>query len=119
MTVDPALAVVAGGAAGIESEDIQHVYSGRTYPPALRHSGIRCQRCAHQRHCDYRLRVGRREDEWSDIDLAFGVANGSELPNVLSDWTADMYEHLGDLSPAARARIATNFRLEAETSAWK
>src|SRR5579864_5991189 len=31
-----------------------------------------------------------REDQWSDIDLAFGVT-GAELPNVLSDWTAHMY----------------------------
>jgi predicted nucleotidyltransferase len=27
------------------------------------------------------------EDEWSDIDLAFGVADSAEVPNVLSDWT--------------------------------
>ena len=36
-----------------------------------------------------------REDRWSDIDLAFGVINGAELPNVLSDWSAHMYhQHL-------------------------
>lgn len=36
-----------------------------------------------------------REDRWSDIDLAFGVVDVAELPNVLSDWTARMYdEHL-------------------------
>src|SRR6266508_3862381 len=35
------------------------------------------------------------EDRWSDIDLAFGVRNVDELKNVLSDWTARMYdEHL-------------------------
>ena len=33
-----------------------------------------------------------REDRWSDIDLAFGVRDTAELPNVLSDWTAHMYE---------------------------
>lgn len=33
------------------------------------------------------------EDRWSDIDLAFGVIDASELPNVLSDWTAHMYDH--------------------------
>ncbi len=33
-----------------------------------------------------------REDRWSDIDLAFGVRDAGELPNVLSDWTAHMYE---------------------------
>jgi hypothetical protein len=31
------------------------------------------------------------EDRWSDIDLAFGVAEAANLPNVLSDWTALMY----------------------------
>jgi hypothetical protein len=31
------------------------------------------------------------EDRWSDIDLAFGVGNTAELPNVLADWTAHMY----------------------------
>jgi hypothetical protein len=32
------------------------------------------------------------EDRWSDIDLAFGVGDAGELPNVLSDWTAHMYD---------------------------
>ncbi len=32
-----------------------------------------------------------REDQWSDIDLAFGVAEAAEVPNVLSDWTEHMY----------------------------
>ena len=32
-----------------------------------------------------------REDRWSDIDLAFGVGNTAELPDVLADWTAHMY----------------------------
>jgi hypothetical protein len=36
--------------------------------------------------------AAEREDRWSDIDLAFGVANGADLPKVLSDWTAHMYE---------------------------
>jgi hypothetical protein len=36
-----------------------------------------------------------REDRWSDIDLAFGVAHVEQMPNVLSDWTERMYdEHL-------------------------
>jgi hypothetical protein len=36
-----------------------------------------------------------REDRWSDIDLAFGLSDAAELPNVLSDWTAYMYrQHL-------------------------
>jgi hypothetical protein len=32
------------------------------------------------------------EDRWSDIDLAFGVSEGAGLPDVLSDWTAYMYD---------------------------
>ena len=31
------------------------------------------------------------EDEWSDIDLALGVADSARLPDVLSDWTEHMY----------------------------
>lgn len=33
-----------------------------------------------------------REDEWSDVDLAFGVAAAADLPSVLADWTAHMYD---------------------------
>jgi hypothetical protein len=33
-----------------------------------------------------------QEDQWSDVDLAFGVADPAELPNVLSDWTGCMYD---------------------------
>ena len=33
-----------------------------------------------------------REDRWSDIDLAFGVSDTADLPNVLCDWTAHMYD---------------------------
>jgi hypothetical protein len=36
--------------------------------------------------------ASEREDQWSDIDLAFGVVDAGELPNVLSDWTARMYD---------------------------
>ncbi len=35
--------------------------------------------------------AAEHEDQWSDIDLAFGVSDAAELPNVLSDWTAHMY----------------------------
>ena len=34
------------------------------------------------------------EDQWSDIDLAFALADGVELRTALSDWTAYMYEDL-------------------------
>jgi hypothetical protein len=37
------------------------------------------------------------EDRWSDIDLAFGVADASQLPQVLSDWTTHMYDAHGAL----------------------
>lgn len=33
-----------------------------------------------------------REDEWSDVDLAFGVADASEVQQVLTDWTAHLYD---------------------------
>jgi hypothetical protein len=33
-----------------------------------------------------------REDRWSDVDLAFGVAEGSDLKEVLAGWTARMYD---------------------------
>jgi len=37
------------------------------------------------------------EDEWSDIDIAFGVADEAELPAVLADRTAYMYGRHGAL----------------------
>lgn len=33
-----------------------------------------------------------REDERSDVDLAFGIATGMRLTEVLSDWTTHMYD---------------------------
>lgn len=33
------------------------------------------------------------QDRWSDIDLLFGLHPGSDLPSVLADWTARMYQH--------------------------
>jgi hypothetical protein len=38
-----------------------------------------------------------REDRWSDVDLAFGVHTAANLPSVLSDWTAHMYDRHGAL----------------------
>ena len=32
-----------------------------------------------------------REDRWADIDLAFGVGDAAEMPDVIADWTAYMY----------------------------
>src|SRR5688572_24804105 len=36
--------------------------------------------------------AAEREDQWSDIDLAFGIVDVAELPNVLADWTKHMYD---------------------------
>ena len=33
-----------------------------------------------------------REDQWSDIDLGFGVADAALVPEALADWTSRMYE---------------------------
>lgn len=38
-----------------------------------------------------------REDGWSDIDLAFGVADIAQLQPVLADWTTLMYDQHGAL----------------------
>ena len=32
------------------------------------------------------------EDKWSDIDLAFGLADAADQPAVVSEWTSYMYE---------------------------
>jgi predicted nucleotidyltransferase len=53
-----------------------------------------------QAHQDQRIVSGAitgsaasgREDDRSDIDLAFGIATGISLTEVLSDWTAHMYD---------------------------
>lgn len=37
------------------------------------------------------------EDRWSDIDLFFGVAEGSAVEDVLADWSAFMYREMGAL----------------------
>lgn len=34
-------------------------------------------------------------DQWSDIDLTFGVDNEVEIPNILSDWNRLMSKHFG------------------------
>jgi hypothetical protein len=41
--------------------------------------------------------AGSREDRWSDVDLALGVARAADLAEVLSDWTEYMYVHHGAL----------------------
>lgn len=52
-----------------------------------------------------------REDQWSDVDLAFGVNTVANLPSVLSDWTRHMYDqhralhHLDVISGAWTYRV--------------
>jgi hypothetical protein len=51
------------------------------------------------------------EDRWSDIDLAFGFAAGTELAAAIGDWTAVMYadhgavHHLDIISGATTYRV--------------
>ncbi len=35
------------------------------------------------------------DDDWSDIDLAFGLRDGGEMQSALADWTALMYDKHG------------------------
>lgn len=35
------------------------------------------------------------EDRWSDIDLAFGIADPARIAEVMKDWTAHMYHDRG------------------------
>jgi hypothetical protein len=37
------------------------------------------------------------EDEWSDVDITFGIADGTSLEAVLDDWTEVFYRELGTL----------------------
>ncbi|MEI8409235.1 MULTISPECIES: hypothetical protein [unclassified Kribbella] len=37
------------------------------------------------------------EDEWSDVDLALGLAPDADQDAVLADWTASMYSQYGAL----------------------
>src|SRR4051812_6840153 len=39
--------------------------------------------------------AGAGEDQWSDVDLAFGVQEGTDVAAVLSEWTARMCEQHG------------------------
>jgi len=36
-----------------------------------------------------------REDRWSDIDLALGLAETADMPEVIADWTEGMYRDHG------------------------
>jgi hypothetical protein len=51
--------------------------------------------------------AAEREDEWSDIDIALGVDDASEVQSVLADWTAYMYD-----------RHAALHLLDIKTGSW-
>lgn len=52
-----------------------------------------------------------REDEWSDVDLAFGVAEAVELSEVLADWTEMMYREHGVVHHVDVTSGATIYRV--------
>ncbi|TMI70724.1 MAG: nucleotidyltransferase domain-containing protein [Bacillati bacterium ANGP1] len=39
--------------------------------------------------------AGGAEDQWSDIDLAFGIGDAGKLPAAMADWTERMYRDHG------------------------
>ena len=41
--------------------------------------------------------AGGAEDEWSDIDITFAIANGTSIETVLADWTQVLERELGAL----------------------
>lgn len=51
-----------------------------------------------------------REDSWSDIDLAFGVAPTADFSATVADWTADMYQVFGSLHHVEIATGSTVYR---------
>jgi len=52
-----------------------------------------------------------REDQWSDIDLAWCVAADADLGQVLSDWTDRMYRNHGAVHHVDVTRGATVYRV--------
>lgn len=69
-----------------------YVHSRTASPRACRPAQIWRQRPPHQRWRDHCSAAAESEDKWSDIDLAFGLADASEQPAVISEWTRYMYE---------------------------
>ncbi len=52
-----------------------------------------------------------REDEWSDIDLALGLAEGADQAEVIEDWTDRMYRDHGVVGHTDMARRGTIYRV--------
>ncbi|MBB5788594.1 nucleotidyltransferase domain-containing protein [Jiangella mangrovi] len=51
------------------------------------------------------------EDRWSDIDLAFGLAEGADQAAVMADWTAAMYDAHGAVAHLDVPRGGTVYRV--------
>ncbi|HEU4642575.1 MAG TPA: hypothetical protein VFS44_08980 [Gemmatimonadaceae bacterium] len=51
------------------------------------------------------------EDEWSDVDLAFGVAASADRDRVIADWSARMYRDHGAVHHTDVARGSALFRV--------
>ncbi|PZF81147.1 nucleotidyltransferase domain-containing protein [Jiangella anatolica] len=51
------------------------------------------------------------EDGWSDVDLAFGLADGADQAVVIADWTAVMYAEHGAVAHLDVPRGATIYRV--------
>lgn len=51
------------------------------------------------------------EDRWSDIDLAFGLAEGADQAAVMADWTAAMYDVHGGVAHLDVPRGGTIYRV--------
>jgi predicted nucleotidyltransferase len=51
------------------------------------------------------------EDDWSDIDLAFGIRDRGRIPEALSDWTESMYRDHGAVHTLDVARGSTVYRV--------
>jgi hypothetical protein len=52
-----------------------------------------------------------REDRWSDIDLALGLADGGDAAEVIADWTAMMYAEHGAVGYTDVISRATVYRV--------
>jgi hypothetical protein len=51
------------------------------------------------------------EDRWSDIDLAFGFAAGTDIGAAIADWTAVMYSDHGAVGQVDVIRGAVTYRV--------
>src|ERR1051326_1039240 len=52
-----------------------------------------------------------KEDRWSDIDLAFGVRDASDMQAAGDDWSRHMYDHHGAVHHVDVARPPWLYRV--------